>query len=92
MPQPLYKVMAIHCRNATTVCIPRLLNRRVVSHTALWLKGYGMSKYEKYELWDRAFGFGPDNWKYAEWPTKDRATYYLKQCPGNQISDPDLPF
>lgn len=51
-----------------------------------------MDKFDKWATWDKMFGWGPDNWKYAEWPSKDRATYYLRQCPGIQISDPDLPF
>lgn len=46
----------------------------------------------KYEQWDRAFGFDPENWEFAEWYTKDTQTYYLKDCPGYQVSDPDLPF
>lgn len=51
-----------------------------------------MIRREKWTIWDQMFGWSPDNWEYAKWPTKDKATFYLRQCPGRQISDPDLPF
>jgi len=51
-----------------------------------------MSKFEKFKNWDKIFGFGSENWEYKKWPTKDTSTYYRRECPGIQISDPDLPF
>ena len=51
-----------------------------------------MSKEEKYKQWDRIFGFGPDQFKFKEWKSKDGSIKYLKDCPCEQISDPDIPF
>lgn len=49
-----------------------------------------MTKTEKYQEWDRIFGFC--QFKFQEWKSKDGSTKYLKDCPCEQISDPDIPF
>lgn len=62
-----------------------------IPHSGLKVTAYIMSKYEKYKLWDRAFGFDPEQWKWKEWP-KRFGYYYLRDSVAIQISDPDLPF
>lgn len=49
-------------------------------------------KEKKYQEWDRIFGFGSENFKFKEWPSKNGSAKYLKDCPCQQISDPDIPF
>ena len=49
-------------------------------------------KEQKYQEWDKIFGFGCENFKFKEWPSKNGSNKYLKDCPCEQISDEDLPF
>jgi hypothetical protein len=56
------------------------------------MSNFKMNKFEKWENWDRIFGFGPDNWKFEEWKPKHGSWYFMADCRCQQISDPDLPF
>lgn len=47
---------------------------------------------EKRRTWDKAFGFSEPEFRYKPWKSKDHFNYYLKDCPGIQISEPSLPF
>lgn len=49
-------------------------------------------KEQKYQELDRIFGFGYDQFKFKEWKSKDGSHKYLKDCPCEQISDPEIPF
>jgi hypothetical protein len=49
-----------------------------------------MTKTDKYQEWDRIFGFA--EFKFKEWKSKDGSIKYLKDCPCEQISDPTIPF
>lgn len=51
-----------------------------------------MSKTDKYFKWDQIFGFGYATFKFKEWKSKNGSNKYLRDCPCEQISDPDLPF
>ena len=65
-----------------------------MSHVARRLKGLtilqeeSMTKYEKWQLWDRLFGW-PLKWK-KPWKDKHGVNYFRDiQC---VIDDPDMPF
>lgn len=50
-----------------------------------------MTKTEKWQKWDRMFGWDSSYWIWKEWP-KRNGYYYFKDSVAIQINDPDMPF